>query len=143
MAIFRVSHNDKDIQRQITDLVGKPFMLRDRWKMGGTGSPRLVMKSCSHAIYHLMLVDNSINYCNIELRPKGILLGFRARHESFVLAVPYYRLSIYKGESDVYSIHDSPHFVKVEARSKPVHRFFKKLVEHKLTQHPEGGPNPG
>lgn len=143
MAIFRVSHNDKEVNRKINELVGKPFKLKDRWKLGGVGSPRLVISSCSQAIYHLLILDNSVNYCNIELRPEGILLGFRSRLESYVLAVPYYRLSVYKGESEIYSIHDSPHFIKVEAGEKTAHKFFRKLLDLRQEKFPNGGPNPG
>lgn len=142
MAIFRVSHNDKEVNRKIDELVGRPFGLVDRWKMKGIGSPRLLMKSCSQQVYQLLQADDTVKYCNIELRPRGILLGFRARLESYVLAVPYYRLSIYKGESDIYSIHDSPHFVKVQAREKAVHNFFRKLTDKKLEWSPQDGPNP-
>lgn len=143
MSIFRVSHNDPEVKRQIEAMVGKPYTLRNRLRLGGIGSPRLVIHSCSQAVYHLLILDNSVNYCNIELRPSGILLGFRSRLESYVLAVPYFRLAVYKGEADIYSVHDSPHFVKVEARDKAVHQFFRKLMDQKLAVSPEGGPNPG
>ena len=56
--------------------IGKPFSLQNRWKMGGIGSGKLVIKSSSLEIHNLLILDNNINTCNIEIRPMGVIVRF-------------------------------------------------------------------
>lgn len=131
--LLLVSYNDKEITRKIDNELGKPFPLMDRFKMGGIGSPKLILTDTSIQISNLMNVDNNRNVCNIEMRPKGIIVGFRSRLNSYALIIPYYKLVIYKGKAEEYSIHKDNYFFKFEAHAenKAVHNFMKKLMEAK------------
>ncbi len=115
-------------------LVGKPFTIRERFKMDGIGSPRLVIAEASIQINNLLLLDNNRNYCNIEMRPKGIIIGFRSLLESYALVIPYYKLVIYKGDTQIYSLHIDTYFIKVETRQngKAIHKFMTKLLAAKV-----------
>ena len=66
--LLNISYNDPEIRRKIEAAVGKPFSLQKRWKLGGIGSPKLFMTSCSIDIHNLMVLDHNLNQCNIELR---------------------------------------------------------------------------
>ena len=131
--IWNVSYNDKSVRDRIETAVGKPFTLKERLAMKGIGSPRLVITECSTQIHNLLVLDNNRNYCNIELRPGGILVGFRSLLESYVLVIPYHKLVVYKGESDSYTIYRDQYKVRIKAgpRDKGVHRFIKKMMEQK------------
>ncbi|NND62187.1 MAG: hypothetical protein HKN48_03220 [Flavobacteriaceae bacterium] len=129
--LVNVSYNNKSITKTIDAELGKPFTLRDRIKMGGIGSPRLVITNTSVQINNLLILDNNRNYCNIELRPKGIIIGFRSLLESYALIIPYYKLTLYKGKAEEYSLYRDNYFVKIEARDKGVHKFIRKLIRIK------------
>lgn len=131
--LFNVSYTNRKLSSEIDELVGKPFSLSERIKLKGIGSPRLVVTEASVQINNLLILDNNRNYCNVEMRPRGIIVGFRSLLESYALVVPYYKLSMYKGKAQEYSIYKDNYFIKVEARpkDKSIHRFMKKLLEAK------------
>ncbi len=137
--LLQVSYNDKEITRKIDTELGKPFTLQERFKMRGIGSPKLILNETSIQISNLMNLDNNRNICNIELRPKGIIVGFRSRLNSYALIIPYYKLVLYKGKAEEYSIYKDNYFLKFEAHSenKSVHSFMKKLMEAKNAATPD------
>ncbi|MEM1338336.1 MAG: hypothetical protein AAF717_10555 [Bacteroidota bacterium] len=134
--LLNVSYSDKNVSRKIDSEVGKPFTLKERLKLGGIGSPKLEITSASVEIRNLLILDNNANTCNIEMRPKGIVLGFRSLLESYALIIPYYKLTLYKGDFAVYSIYKDNYFVKVRADTKAVQKFFKKLLDYKADNTP-------
>ena len=134
--LLNVSYSDKKITKKIDAEVGKPFPLKERWKMGGIGSPKLKIVEASMEIRNLLILDNNVDYCNIEMRPKGIIVGFRSLLESYALIIPYYKLTIYKGNLAVYSVYRDNYFIKVEADIKAVQKFFRKLLDYKADNAP-------
>ena len=135
--LVNVSYNNKEITRQIDEEVGKPFPLRERWKMGGIGSPKLFILASSDQIRNLLILDNNRDSCNIELRPKGVVLRFRSLLETYALVIPFYKLVIYKGNSGVYTVYRDHHFVRVKAEDRGVQRFMKKLTALKAANSPD------
>ena len=129
--LANVSYNNKAQREAIDTSVGKPFTLLQRIKLGGVGSPKLYVTSSSKEIDVLFLLDHNENSCNIELRPKGIILRFRSLLETYALVVPYYKLTLFKGTSGSYSVHFEHHKVKISAQSEPVRVFFKKIQHQK------------
>ncbi len=136
--LVNVSYNNKDITRKIEALVGKPFTLKERIKMRGIGSSKLIITETSIQIYNLMVLDSNRNVCNIELRPNGIIVGFRSLLESYALVIPYYKLVLYKGKAEEYSIYLDTYFVKIEAKpkDKATHNFMAKLSALKAESTP-------
>lgn len=134
--LLNVSYNDKEVSKKINDALGKPFTLKERFRLGGIGSPRLEITQASTAIRNLLILDNNADCCNIEMRPGGIIVGFRSLLESYALIIPFYKLSIYKGDLGIYSIYKDHYFVKVKADTKAVQKFFKKLLDYKADNAP-------
>ena len=128
--LLNVSYNDKKINAQIEVEVGKPFTLKERFKLKGTGSPKLFITSTSMEIHNLLVLDNTINTCNIEMRPKGIIVRFRSLLETFGLIIPYYKLVLYKGKANEYSMYKDHYFIRVNADTH-VHTFMRKLLQYK------------
>lgn len=128
-----VSYNNPQFTREINELVGTPFSIFQRIKMGGNGSPRLVISEASEEIDSLLEVDNRRRYANIELRPKGIIVGFRSRLEAYVFVIPYHKLVLYKSTEDTYSIYTDTTVIKVheDASDRPIHKFMRKIIEGK------------
>ncbi|MFX0555291.1 hypothetical protein ACOCEA_00740 [Maribacter sp. CXY002] len=134
--LLNVSYSNKQITRKIDDAVGKPFTLKERWAMGGIGSPRLEITQTSVEIWNLLILDNNRNVCTIEMRPKGIIVRFRSLLETFALVIPYYKLTLYKGDASVYSIYLDNYFVKVASDTKAIQKFFKKILSYKADNAP-------
>ena len=130
--LHNVSYNRPNIKAEIDNSVGKAFSLVDRIKMGGIGSGKLVITQSSKQIHNLLILDSYRIVCSIEIRPKGIILNFRSILETYGLIVPFYKLKIYKGKSEEYSIYADDYFVKVEAKEKRIHQFMKKVLDYKL-----------
>ncbi|WP_405410398.1 hypothetical protein [Maribacter sp. Asnod1-A12] len=134
--LVNVSYNNKSVSKKIDSEVGKPFTLKERWALGGIGSPKLIITETSVEIRNLLILDNNRDTCNIEMRPKGIIVGFRSLLESYALVIPYYKLSIYKGKASVYSIYRDHYFIKVESDTKAVQKFLKKIIDYKANNAP-------
>ena len=134
--LVNVSYNNKEITRKIDEEVGKPFTLKQCWSLGGIGSPKLSITSASTEIRNLLILDNNLNTCNIELRPKGIILRFRSLLETYALVIPFYKLTIYKGDLATYSVYRDHYFVKVKADTKAIQKFFKKILNYKADNSP-------
>ncbi|MCH9660854.1 MAG: hypothetical protein K0U54_08070 [Bacteroidetes bacterium] len=131
-----VSYNNPETIREINTLVGKPYSFFQRLKKGGIGSPKMVVVGSSPEINALLTVDNRTHFTNIEMRPNGILIGFRSRLESYAFVIPFYKLVIYKAEREVYSIYSDTGFVKISpcTYDRPIHSFMKKLILAKNQQ---------
>lgn len=134
--LVNVSYNNKEVTRKIDEQVGKPFTIKERWALDGIGSPKLIIRETSIEIRNLLILDNNRDTCNIEMRPKGIIVRFRSLLESFALVIPYYKLSLYKNEASVYSIYRDHHFIKVESDTKAVQKYFKKIIGYKADNAP-------
>lgn len=134
--LLNVSYNNKAVTKKIEEEVGKPFTLKERWAMNGIGSPKLIITETSIAIRNLLILDSNRDVCNIEMRPNGIIIGFRSLLETYALIIPYYKLSIYKGQASVYSIYRDQYFIKVASDTKAVQKFFKKIMDYKADNAP-------
>nr|WP_299174753.1 hypothetical protein [uncultured Allomuricauda sp.] len=129
--LLNVSYNDKTVTQKIDAAVGKPFPLKERFAMGGIGSPKLFITETSVEIQNLLILDNNLNTCNIEMRPKGIIVRFRSLLETYGLVIPYYKLNLYKGDFAVYSIYKDHYFIKVRSDTKAIQKYFKKVLDYK------------
>ncbi|GAB4515027.1 MAG: hypothetical protein ACE37L_02385 [Allomuricauda sp.] len=134
--LLNVSYNDKKITKKIDEAVGKPIPIRERFAMGGIGSPKLFITEASLDIYNLLILDSNTNSCNVELRPNGIIVRFRSRLETYGLIIPYYKLNVYKGDMAIYSIYMDQYFIKVRSDTKAVQKFFKKLLDYRADNLP-------
>lgn len=134
--LLNVSYNDKKITSKIDNEVGKPFTLKERFKLGGIGSPKLFIKETSVEIQNLLLLDNNRNSCNIEMRPKGIIVRFRSLLETYALIIPYYKLTIYKGDFAADSVYRDHYFIKVQSDTKAIQKYFRKILDYKADNSP-------
>ncbi|WP_340203137.1 hypothetical protein [Ascidiimonas sp. W6] len=133
--LLNISYNQPEVTRKIDNEVGKPFTLRERWRLGGVGSPKLHITTSSIDIHNLLVLDNNSDTCNVEIRPNGIIIRFRSLLETFALIIPFYKLSLYKGDSHEYSMYRDHYFIKVRA-DKKVHAFMKKVLNYKSEMAP-------
>ena len=136
--LVNFSHNDPKIILKINEAVGAPFPLVERFKMLGVGSPKMRIIKSSIEIHNLLILDQNTNTCNIELRPKGIIIGFQKRLETYALVIPYYKLSLYKGDLNAYTFFKDHYLMKVLAteNDKKIHSFITKILAEKEKNRP-------
>jgi len=102
--LFNVSYNNPEIRKEIDAIVGLPYRFREKIKLGGIGIGRISITKASTDILKLLALDKYRNLCNIELRPNGIIIGFRSLLESFAFVIPYWNLSIFNGQAHIYNL---------------------------------------
>ncbi|MDH3796958.1 MAG: hypothetical protein OER83_08805 [Flavobacteriaceae bacterium] len=134
--LVNVSYNNKQITREVNDEVGKPFTLKERWDLGGIGSPKLEITKSSESVRNLLILDNNRDTCNIELRPNGIIIRFRSLLETFALVIPYYKLVTFKGEIGLYTLYRDKHFIQFRSDTKAIQKFLAKMLGYKADNAP-------
>jgi hypothetical protein len=130
--ILNTTHHNPDHNQIIADLVGEQFSLVQKLKMKGVGSKRMIIDEVSPNMQSMMNVVSDINYGNIELRPKGILVRITKGHKNFTWIIPYYQLVIYKINGS--SLHSQGRFVhfKNSKTFRENKKFFDKLLDEKV-----------
>ena len=135
--LINTSYNEKKINQVIDELVGKPYGFIENIKRRGIGSPRLDITKTSEEIATLLSYDNNRNFCNIELRPNGIIIRFRSLLETFSLIIPYHKLVIFK-PGNSYTFHSDQHSISIDApaTNKGITHFIQKINQLKSEKSP-------
>ncbi len=130
--ILNTTHHNPDQKQIIADLIGNSFGLVQKLKLGGIGSKRMIIDEVSPNMRSMINSVSDINYANIELRPKGILIMINKGLKNFTWIIPYYQLVIYKTNGS--SIHAQGRFVhfKNSKTFKENKKFFDKLLDEKV-----------
>jgi len=137
--IINTTHFNKEHKQLIDDLVGGPFTLIQRLKMNGIGSKRMIIDEVSPNMRSMMNVVADLNYANIELRPKGILIMINKGLKNFTWVIPFYQLVLYKVNGS--SIHAQGKYIHFRNNKtfKENKKFFDKLLDAKVKYDMEFG----
>ena len=121
----------KEKTKEIANLVGPAYSIWDSLRLNGIGSTKLNIHSYSEDFKAFLEQDNNNNYCNIELRPNGIIVHLNKRATRYSWAIPFYKLSIF--HSDDYSIHADGSFLRIKKDdlAKKSRSFINKILEQK------------
>lgn len=130
--VLETTYSSKENKEIINDLVGKPFSLIQSIRLRGVGSKRMIVDEVSPNLTNIINRVSDINYANIELRPKGILIMINKGLRNFTWIIPYYHLVIYKTNGS--SIHAQGRFIhfKNNKTFKENKSFFDKLMDEKI-----------
>ena len=130
--LINTTYTNKDELQLIDDVVGKSYSFLNKLRRHGIGSKRMIVDEVSKGLTQVMSVHQEITYASIEIRPAGILVHFNAERKSFIWAIPFYQLVIYKTNGA--SIHANGHFVhfKNTKQFKENKAFFKQLLQAKI-----------
>ncbi|MEO1032233.1 MAG: hypothetical protein AAFX55_12550 [Bacteroidota bacterium] len=130
--ILNTTHHHPEHKQIIADLIGSSFSLVQKLKMHGVGSKRMIVDEVSPNMQSMMNKVSDINYANIELRPKGILVMINQGLKNFTWIIPYYQLVIYKVNGS--SIHAQGRFIHFRNNKtfKENKKFFDKLMDEKV-----------
>ncbi len=130
--ILNTSHTEKGHAKLIDDLVGKAFGFIQAIKMNGIGSKRMMIDQVSPNMSQYLNTVSAVNYANLELRPKGLIIRINKGLNNYTWVIPYYHLVIY--HSDGSSIHAQGKFIKFRTNTtfKENKAFFAKLLDGKV-----------
>ena len=130
--IFNTTLKNKDATATMNDLLGKPYSFVKAIKLGGVGSKRMIIDAVSPGFLKLINAVSVINYGNIELRQKGIVIHINKGLKNFSWAIPYYQLHTYKTEG--FSIHAQGNFVRFKSNKllKENKNFIDKIINCKI-----------
>lgn len=126
--IFNTSYINKDYTKESIQIVGKAFSFFEKIKMGGIGSSRFMIEELSPKLQPENMQSVAINYANIELRPKGIIVHFTNRLDRYSWIIPYYRLVIYSNQT--FSMHSNGNYIQFKKNKN--YQNNKKFI-HKMT----------
>lgn len=129
------SYYDKKTIEKVNTLVGKPYGLIEIFKIGRIGSPKLKIIATCNKIGSVINIDNSLKSCNIELRPNGIIVHFKARLDTYLLCIPYYKLSIFNTTKTVTTIYCDTYKISIDnsnftAFKNKIYHYKAKLSEN-------------
>jgi hypothetical protein len=130
--IYNTTHINKEAIAVFEDLLGKPYSFLKALKLGGVGSKRMIIEQVSPKFSTMMNTISDINYGNIELREKGILVHINKGLKNYSWAIPFYQLHIYNTQT--FSIHAQGNFVQFKKNKllKENKNFLDKLIDLKI-----------
>ncbi len=130
--ILDSTYNNKEHKPLLEDMVGKPFTFLESFKMKGVGSKRMIIAEVSPNLASYMNLVSDVNYANIELRKKGILIYINKGLKTYTWAIPYYHLVMYR--TNGISIHAQSSFIhfKNNKTFKENKKFFEKMMDEKI-----------
>lgn len=130
--IINTTYSNKDNDSLIDNLVGNSYGLLKRLQMRGIGSGRMIIEKVSPKLERALLNGPDLNYANIELRPKGILVRITRRLDNFTWIIPYYQLYTYRSKG--FSIHGQGEFLKFrnDRFLQNNKEFIKKMINLKV-----------
>ena len=128
---YDTTFSNKERTKAINAVMGKPFGLVERIKMGGIGSPRFIVEEVSPSFEIVMNRKSNVNYATIEIRPNGIIIHFAKALKSFAWLIPYYKLSIF--QADTIKFYSENKFIQIKRDNqwKALQRFIRKLLKSK------------
>lgn len=136
MGLYNISYSDKETDKLINDEMGKSYSLIKKIKLKGIGSRRMIIEHFSDNMKHLTLKVSGIQYANIELRPKGLIIHINQGIYTYAWTVPFFRLSIYNG--DYFTVHGNGNFIQFnkEKSWKENRTFLQKIMHLKSIYNP-------
>ncbi|MDP4600176.1 MAG: hypothetical protein NWS84_03435 [Polaribacter sp.] len=130
--IYDTTYNNKEAKEVFEVLLGKPYTFLKALKLGGVGSKRMMIEQVSPKFSSMMNNVSDINYGNIELREKGIIVHINKGLKNYSWAIPFYQLHIYNTQT--FSIHAQGNFVQFKKNNllRENKSFLDKLVDLKI-----------
>ena len=113
--IFDGTYIDKETERELEEQLGKPFGLIERFKLGGTGSHRMIIEKASNGFTKILERATGTVYGSIERRPKGVLVHLNVKNTRYSWSIPFYKMVFYR--ADYFSVHSDGEFISFRKNS--------------------------
>lgn len=129
--IFDITYFDTQTKITVNKTLGKSFSFFERIRLNGIGSSRMIISSVSPKIAEYLGDNSNLDYANIELRPKGVIVHFRYKMREYIWLIPYHQLQIF--QTKTWSVHAQGEFIKFRPDSvlPKNKKFIRKLLSLK------------
>ena len=72
--LLNTTYHNEEHEKTIAKLIGGPYSFFKSLKLRGVGSKRMIIDKTSYNLNSLLNRTSDLNYANIEIRPKGIII---------------------------------------------------------------------
>ena len=136
MSLYNITFKNKETTKLINEEMGKAYGVISKIKLGGIGSRRMIIQEFSQDINKLRIKVSGLQYANIELRPKGIILHINQGIYTHAWTILFYHLNIYNG--DFFTLHGNGNYIQFnkEKSWKENRNFLQKLIQLKSNYKP-------
>ncbi len=130
--VYNTTYFNKEAKVIIYDLLGYSYSFFKSIRIGGTGSKRMIIDEVSPNFKKYMNTISDINYGNIEIRQKGILIHINKGRNNFSWPIPFYQLHTYK--TNGISFHAHGNFIRFKNNKllKENKKFIDKIMNLKI-----------
>lgn len=134
-----LTYNSKEVNKQIDNLVGRPFGIFSKTRWQGIGSERLVITNATGKVADLFGGRFVQHFANIEMRPKGIIVRIRYRLEVYGVVIPFGQLSLFKNNAAEVNVYgDGVKMTVKNYHNRLINqRFIEKLISAKANYYQE------
>jgi len=130
--IYNTTYFNKEAKDIINDLLGYSYSFLKSIRLGGTGSKRMIIDEVSPNFKKYMNTISDINYGNIEIREKGILIHINKGLNNFSWPIPFYQLHTYKTNGISFFSHGNFIRFKNNKLLKENKKFIDKIMNLKI-----------
>ena len=130
--IHNTTHFNQEAQSIFNDVLGHSYSFFKAIRIGGTGSKRMIIDEVSPNFKKYMNSVSDINYGNIEIREKGILIHINKGLKNFSWPIPFYQLHIYKTNCISFHAHGNFIHFKNNKLLKENKKFIDKIMNLKI-----------
>lgn len=130
--IFNTTYANPDYIIHSNELLGKSYSFYERIQMRGVGSGRFVIAEISEKLNSNKEKFSELNYANMELRPRGIIVHYTQKQERFSWCIPFHKLVIYN--TNLLSIHAEGNYLKFFKNNhyKSHKKFLEKMNKYRI-----------
>ena len=130
--VLDTTYYNKEHKQIFNNFVGNPYTFFEAIKRRGVGSKRMIVDKVSPNLNPILNTVSDLNYANIEMRKKGILIHITKGLKNFTWAIPFYHLVLYK--TDGISIHAQGKFIhfKKSKNFDENKNFLRSLLNEKI-----------
>lgn len=129
--IYNTTYTNEDYDLALKEHLGAPFSILTKLKMNGVGSQRMMIAELSPKLKSIKKQFSEIDYGNIELRSKGILVHYTNRLDRYSWIIPFHKLVLYN--STYFSIHADGSFIRFLKNKNYLEnkKFISKMIDLK------------
>lgn len=130
--IYNTTHTNQEVKSIFNDLLGYSYSFFKAIRIGGTGSKRMIIDEVSPNFKQYMNSVSDLNYGNIEIREKGIIIHINKGLKNFSWPIPFYQLHTYKTNGMSFHAHGNYIRFKNNKLLKENKKIIDKIISLKI-----------
>lgn len=123
--VLDTTYYNKEHKPIIDQFVGESYSLWDAIRRGGVGSKRMIVEKLSPNLDHITNTTSDINYANIEIRKRGVLIHITKGLKTTLGQYHFTNLFFIKQTSLAYTHKENLFILKIPKCLKKIKRFLR------------------